>query len=208
MKLYDITQPLTNGSAPWPGDTPYSFELTWRMDQGAPVNVSRIALSPHNGTHADAPYHYDGAGLTMEQVPLERYIGPARLIAIENRCSIGVDDLRGLDLTGVTRLLIRTGSCPDYPSRFNPDFTWFEPAAVTYLAGLGVQLIGTDAHSMDPCDSKDLPAHRACAQAGLLILENLKLTQVPVGDYELIALPLRLTGADGSPVRAVLRAGA
>lgn len=206
MKLYDITHTLSNGSAPWPGDTPYSFELTWRIADGAPVNVSRIALSPHNGTHADAPFHYDGTGLTMEQVPLERYIGPARLIALEGRASISEADLRQVDLSGVTRVLVRTGSCPDNPHTFNPDFTWFEPEAVAYLAEVGVQLIGTDAHSMDPCDSKELPAHHACARAGMLILENLNLAQVPEGDYELIALPLRLAGADGSPVRAVLRA--
>lgn len=204
MKLYDITHPLGNGSAPWPGDTAFSLELTWRMAEGASVNVSRLTLSPHNGTHADAPFHYDPNGLTMAEVPPDRYIGPARLVALEGRASVSLADLAKLDLSGTTRLLVRTGSCPD-PIHFYPDFTYFEPAAVAYLAQNGIGLIGTDAHSMDPADSKDLPAHHACRGAGILILENLNLATVPTGDYELIALPLKLAGADGSPVRAVLR---
>lgn len=204
MKLYDITHPLGNGSAPWPGDTAFSLALTWRMADGAAVNVSRLTLSPHNGTHADAPFHYDPTGLTMAEVPLDRYIGPARLIALEGRTNITRADLAGLDLSGTPRLLVRTGSCPD-PTQFYPGFTYFDPGAVAYLQELGVGLIGTDAHSMDPADSKDLPAHHACRQAGILILENLNLAAVPVGDYELIAFPLKLVGGDGSPVRAVLK---
>jgi arylformamidase len=99
---------------------------------------------------------------------------------------------------------VRTGSYPDY-TQFNPDFTYFAPEAIAYLAQAGVRLIGTDAHSMDPLTSHDLPAHHACGRAGMLILENLNLANVPPGTYELIALPLRLVNGDGSPVRAVLR---
>ncbi|HYG58553.1 MAG TPA: arylformamidase [Symbiobacteriaceae bacterium] len=204
MKVYDISHPLCNATAHWPGDEPFRLEPTAALAAGDSVNLSRISLSPHNGTHADAPYHYDEGGLRMDQVPVERYIGPARLIALEGRRLITEADLRGVDLQGVERVLVRTGSCTD-PTVFNRDFTAFEPAAICYLAQLGVGLIGTDAHSMDPMTSKDLPSHNACREAGMLILENLNLAGVMPGDYELIALPLRLTGADGSPVRAVLR---
>lgn len=204
MRLYDITHPLGNGTAAWPGDTVFRIKPAWQISQGASVNVSSITLSPHNGTHADAPYHYDETGLTMDEVPLDRYMGPARVIAMEGQAAVTEADLRALDLAGVERLLIRTGSCPD-PARFNPAFSYLEPEAVRYLAGRGIRLIGTDAHSVDPCESKDLPAHHACREAGILILENLNLVDVPDGDYELIALPLRLAGADASPIRAVLR---
>lgn len=203
-KLYDITHPLGNATAHWPGDEPFQLEPTWKLADGNAVNLSKITLSPHNGTHADAPYHYDDQGMRMDEVPLDRYMGTARVVALEGRSMISEADVRALDLTGVERLLVRTGSYPDY-RQFNPDFTAFEPAAIAYLAQAGVRLIGTDAHSMDPRTSKDLPSHHACAQAGMLILENLNLADVPPGDYELIALPLRLVGADGSPVRAVLR---
>lgn len=204
MTLYDITRPLSNATAHWPGDEPYRLEPTLQLSQGFAVNLSRISLSPHNGTHADAPYHYDQGGLTIDQVPPERYIGRARLVALEGRSVITTADLKALTLEGVERLLVRTDSCPDFTT-FNNEFTFFEPEAIRYLASVGVQLIGTDAHSMDHVTSKDLPSHNACREAGMLILENLQLANVPVGDYELIALPLRLVGADGSPVRAVLR---
>ncbi|MFZ5817351.1 MAG: arylformamidase [Bacillota bacterium] len=204
MRLIDITHPLGAATAPWPGDTPCSVEPTARLDRGDSVNLSKITLSPHNGTHADAPFHYDQQGAFMAEVPIERYVGRARVVALEGRRSVTEADLRAIDLGGVERVLIRTGSCPDL-SRFNPDFTYFEPEAVRYLASQGVRLLGTDAHSVDPGSSKDLPAHRACAEAGILILENLQLNDVAPGDYELIALPLKLEQADGSPVRAVLR---
>lgn len=204
MRLYDITHPLGNATAPWPGDTAFEYEPTWQIAQGSSVNLSKVTLGLHNGTHTDAPYHYDEQGLRMDQVPLHRYIGRARVVALEGRSVLSEVDMHSLDLTGVERLLIRTGSCPD-PTCFNEAFTYLEPEAVRYLAAQGVRLLGTDAHSVDAFDSKDLQAHNACRESGMLILENLFLAGVPVGDYELIALPLKLVGADGSPVRAVLR---
>lgn len=205
MKLIDITHPLHESTCHWPGDEPFRKTFTLRRNQGYAVNLSSLSLSPHNGTHADAPFHYDDQGAGIAEIPPERFIGPARLVALEGRTQITRSDLEALNLTGVERVLVRTGSCPDY-TRFNPDFTAFAAEAVTYLAGLGVRLIGTDAHSMDPMTSKDLPAHHACGKHDVLILENLNLAGVSPGDYELIALPLKLAGLDGSPVRAVLRA--
>lgn len=204
MKLWDITHPLANTTAAWPGDTPYQFRLSWQIKEGSSVNVGHLTLSPHNGTHADAPFHYDDQGATMEQLDLSRYIGPAVVVELEGRTLIERADLQAFDLQGVERLLVRTGSCPD-PNRFHPDFTAFAPEAIEYLAEQGVHLIGTDAHSVDPAESKELPAHHACRRAGMLIIENLNLAAVPAGRYELIALPLKLVGADASPIRAVLR---
>lgn len=204
MRLYDITHPLGNSTTHWPGDTPFRLTPTAEMAAGSSVNLSEVTLSLHNGTHADAPYHYDNAGRTMADTPLEAFIGPARVIDLTGRQSVSPADLQELDLAGAERVLIRTGSCPD-PTRFNEGFTYLEPEAIRYLAGLGVRLIGTDAHSVDPFTSKDLPAHNACRETGLFILENLNLATVTPGDYELIALPLKLVGGDGSPVRAVLR---
>lgn len=204
MRIWDITHPLANSTAAWPGDTPYQFRLNWQIAAGSTVNVGHVMLSPHNGTHADAPYHYDDQGATMEQLDLARYIGPAQVVHLEGRRMIEVADLQALDLARTMRLLVRTGSCPD-PSRFQTDFTAFAPAAIEYLAECGIHLIGTDAHSVDPAESKELPAHQACRAAGMLILENLNLAEVPEGRYELIALPLKLVGADASPIRAILR---
>lgn len=204
MRLFDITHPLHNSIAHWPGDAPFRRDLTWQIAKGATVNVSQFSMSTHNGTHADAPFHYDEAGLRMDAVPVERYIGPARLVTVSGRRMIASEDLQGLDLNGVERLLVRTASCPD-PTRFEPDFTYFDPGAIKELGRIGVRLLGTDAHSVDASESKELAAHHACNAAGILILENLNLSAVPDGEYELIALPLKLAGADGSPVRAILR---
>lgn len=204
MRLIDISHVLGNETTCWPGDVPFRLAATARIGDGDSVNLSSLTLSPHNGTHTDAPFHYDDAGLTMDRVPLEPYVGRARVVALEGRRCISADDLRALRLAPLERLLIRTGSCPDR-TRFNPAFTFLEPDAIDYLASLGVRLVGTDAHSVDPFDSKDLPAHHACFRAGLIILENLNLAGVEPGEYELIALPLKVEGGDGSPVRAVLR---
>jgi arylformamidase len=204
MKLYDITHPLNPGTAHWPGDTPFTLHQTARIVDGSAVNLSTLTLSPHVGTHADAPYHYDQHGVKMAAVPLEVYLGPARVVSLADRQLISAKDLKSLDLDGVERLLIRTGSCPD-PRRFNPHFTAIAADAIRHAAQMGIRLIGTDAHSVDPLTSKELPSHHACRDLGVLILENLNLNEVPAGDYELIALPLKLTDADGSPVRAVLR---
>lgn len=205
MRLIDITHPLSERTATWPGDTPFSLTETARIAQGDTVNLSVIRTSPHVGTHADAPLHYDERGTAMADLSLAPFIGPAQLVALEGRRAITANDLRQLGLQpGLERLLVRTGSCPDL-SRFYPELTYFEPDAIHYLAALGVKLIGTDAHSVDASDSKELPAHRACAQTGIHILENLRLNGVEPGEYELIALPLKLEAADGSPVRAVLR---
>lgn len=205
MKLYDLSHPLSAATPPWPGDTPFGLAPTARLAAGDSVNLSSFTMSPHVGTHADAPYHYDNQGPGIDQVPVERYIGPARVVALEGRTIIDEADLRGLSLSGVERLLVRTGSCPD-STRFHDSFTAFTAAAIRYMAAQGVRLLGTDAHSVDPSESKTLDAHHACGAAGILILENLNLAAVPEGAYELIALPLKLVGADGSPVRAVLRA--
>lgn len=202
--IYDITRPLSAATAPWPGDTPFRLEWTWTQAAGSSVNVSAITASPHVGTHADAPYHFDSAAPAMDAVDLAPYLGPCRVVALEGRPAIGLADLESLGLAGVQRLLVRTGSSPA-AERFNPGFTWLAPDAAAYLAGLGLLLFGTDAPSVDPYDSTDLPAHRALGRGGVAILENLALEAVPPGDYELIALPLRLVGADASPVRAVLR---
>ncbi|HEY3366867.1 MAG TPA: arylformamidase [Symbiobacteriaceae bacterium] len=204
MKLYDITHALGNDTAYWPGDSPFRLEPTARIAGGSSVNLSALTLSPHNGTHTDAPFHYDDRGLTMERVSLEPYLGRAVVVALEGRPAVTAADLQALNIGAPARVLIRTGSCPDR-TRFYPDFTYLEPGAIEYLATLGCRLVGTDAHSVDPFDSKDLRAHHACFQTGMIILENLNLTAVEPGEYELIALPLKLEGGDGSPVRAVLR---
>lgn len=201
--MIDITRRLYKGHPVWPGDTPLSFELTWKMSEGASVNVGKLTTTTHLGTHLDAPWHYDPEGGKLESVPLSALIGPCQVIDARGQQALDAPFLRSLELRA-ERVLLYTGQ-PDEWRDFPREFTHVLPAAVDYLAERGVRLFGTDAPSVDPLTSKDLPGHKAFARNGIYILEGLALGAVKPGEYELIVLPLRLEGADASPVRAVLR---
>jgi len=189
----------------WPGDTAFEADRTWLLDGDCPVNVSRITLSTHSGTHADAPFHYDSAGITAEAMDLAPYIGPCRLIdARHAEGRVTLADIAGVIADPPPRVLLRTFERFDH-GVWPADFTALGADLVDRLADLGVVLVGVDSPSIDPETSKDLPAHNAVRRRGLSILEGLVLDDVPCGDYELIALPLPLEGLDASPVRAVLR---
>ncbi|QHW31163.1 arylformamidase [Paenibacillus rhizovicinus] len=200
----DISQPLDERTAVWPGDTPFVYEVAWGKAESGSVNVGRVTMSIHTGTHVDAPFHFDSAGKKVSELDLDIYMGKARVVHLPDAASIGIDVLAGFDLEGVVRLLIRTDAWTDrqrFPQRIPP----VEPQAAAYLAARGVRLIGLDLPSVDLLDSKELPAHHALAEQGIHILEGLVLDHVAPGDYELAALPLPLVHADGSPVRAVLK---
>lgn len=206
MAIYDISRPLAPATQPWPGDTPFSLVWGMRMAEGASCNVSAITLSPHVGTHADAPYHYSDAGASMAAVALDAYIGPALLVDVPELACVTAPDLAERVPVGTRRVLLRTrGRTARDPYAFDEHFTYLDPGAIDLLAARGCILVGTDAPSVDHLTSQDLPAHKACLRHGILILENLELAHVPDGEFELIALPLKLAGADASPVRAVLR---
>jgi len=208
--LWDISPPLDSASPVFPGDTRYAQHWVATIAPGCPVNVGSLTLSPHTGAHADAPLHYDPAGAAIGLVPLEPFLGPCRVIhAIGRGPQVALADLahalppRGAALP--PRVLVRTYVRAPRDA-FDPDGPAFDPAALEALADLGVALVGIDSASVDPAASKTLDAHQVLRRRGLRVLENLVLDDVPEGDYELIALPLKLTEADASPVRAVLRA--
>jgi arylformamidase len=205
MKLYDITLSVESSLAGWPGDAPYRLEWTCTKSGGSSVNLGQMSLSLHTGTHTDAPYHFDDAGARVDAVPLPAYLGPARVVGVSGRPLIRRTDLERLDFTAAPRLLLRTGAWADH-RRFPESIPTLAPDVPAWLHERGVVLVGLDVPSMDALDSKDLPVHHALGRHGIAILESLDLSVVPEGVYELIALPLRLAGADGSPVRAVLRA--
>lgn len=201
-ELIDISRPLAEGTACWPGDVPYSFRLGWSIASGASVNVGSVATSVHTGTHCDAPFHYDSAGATVEQLPLERFVGPAWVVDVAG--GPWRAKLEGLDFAATPRVLFRTGGWPD-TGQFPAGIPTMEPDLPAWLAARGVALIGVDLPSVDALDSKALDNHHALGRGGITIVEGLWLEGVPAGRYELLAVPLRLVGADGAPLRAVLR---
>ena len=200
--MHDITRRLYNGHPVWPGDTAFSFELTWKMSEGSSVNVGKIVGTTHLGTHLDAPWHYDANGGDLETIPLETLIGRCRVIDARGQAELRVEFLKTQTLS--ERTLFYTGQPNDWKV-FPETFMHVHPDAAVYMAEQGVKLYGTDCPSVDPLTSRELLGHKAFARGGVFILEGLALEGVAPGEYELIALPLRLQGADAAPVRAVLR---
>lgn len=202
-RLIDISQRVDASVGVWPGDTPFSAEFTWKMADGDACNVSRVVTSPHNGTHADAPVHFVPGAAGIGDVPLDAYIGPCWVLDGPRTGQVQPEHFESVDLRAHPRLLIRTRD--DESTDFPTEFVTLSPAAAQALRNRGAFLVGLDTPSMDPVDSKTMHAHHVLLPGAIAILENLVLAHVPPGAYELIALPLRWSGLDASPVRAVLR---
>jgi arylformamidase len=203
--LIDISPPLSVGMGVFPGDALFEVSQTFAIGPGCPVNVARFAMSTHCGAHVDAPLHYDPAGASIDTLDLDDFIGPARVIDARGAGPLCRFEEIESALDGAPpRLLFRLMEGGDH-------FTWpagfraLAPETVERLAETGIRLIGVDVPSVDPETSKALPSHMACRRHDIRIIENLELAGVIPGDYELIALPLRLKGLDAAPVRAVLR---
>lgn len=204
-QIWDISPAIHPAAPVFPGDTPYSQEWVASIGPGCPVNVSAIHLSPHVGAHADAPLHYDPQGAAIGAVDLEAFLGPCRVIhALDCGPLIEWQHIEhAIDASLPQRVLVRTNQSA--PTEWDPDLCAYAPETVSKLADLGVKLIGIDSASIDPASSKTLDSHMVIRQRDLRVLENLVLDEVSEGDYELIALPLKLAQADASPVRAILR---
>ena len=205
-RLWDISPPVHAGSPVFPGDARYEQRWAATLGPGCPVNVSTITLSPHTGAHADAPLHYDADGAAVGVLELEPYLGPCRVVH-----AIGCGALiewrhieHAVDAALPPRVLVRTYERMPV-ERWDAALAGYAPDVIDRLADRGVKLIGIDTASIDPAESKTLDAHQVIRRRHLRVLENLLLDEVPEGDYELIALPLKLTTADASPVRAILR---
>jgi arylformamidase len=203
--LIDISPLVDESIRVWPGDTPFVHTVNSDMHQGANLTLSDIRTTVHVGSHADAPSHYVKDGGDIASRKLDYYIG--RCVVLNVRVRRG-DRITPAHLEGkvvsAPRVLLRTGTFPD-PRSWNNDFASLSPALVDDFYQHGVMLIGIDTPSVDPFDSKELEAHQAFARNDMAVLEGLLLADVEEGEYELIALPLRIGGADASPVRAILR---
>jgi len=202
-RIHDITQPLDERTAVWPGDREVSMEWTMRRERGDSVNVAALCMSAHAGTHMDGPLHFEDGGATAADVPLEKLIGRARVIDARGRDALDVDLLEGIDAGAEERLLFR---CFErvVPGRFPDPFPAVTPALARACADAGVKLVATESPSVDTFDSKTIESHRLLQAGDVVILENVVLSDVPAGRYSLVALPLRLTDADSAPLRAVL----
>ncbi|MBM4061266.1 MAG: arylformamidase [Planctomycetes bacterium] len=207
MRIWDISEPIEPATAPFPGDTPFGQEWPLRQERGSPCNVSTIRMSTHVGTHTDAPLHFDLAGNDIAAADLRAYLGRCRVVDVRGEGDpprIPAAALTTELLAGAERILLRTRDRHDHRT-WDPGFTALGPEAARVLVRAGILLAGIDTPSMDPAADQRLEGHHVLHAGGVAILENLDLTGVPPGDYELIALPLRIVNGDSSPVRAILR---
>ena len=202
--LIDISPLITTDLKVWPGDNPPEREILLELDRGDAVTLSTLRTTVHMGAHADAPSHYGSGGRTIDAQPLELYIGPCEVMDIptDRGRRITIEDLPSEPQE--ERLLLRTRTYPN-PEEWNDDFAAMDPGLVDHLHRCGVRLVGVDTPSVDLFSDKELLAHNRFLAGDMAILEGLRLNEAPPGRYELIALPLKLAGFDGSPVRAILR---
>lgn len=205
MRIWDISQTLRPGMPMWPGEPPFALRRNAEIGEQCPVNVGALDTPLHAGTHADSPFHYDPQGVASADCELDVYVG--RCVVLDVSGAVGraePDDVDWAGLHGAERVLFRTYD--RFPAdRWDSDFTAIAPAVIARLRESGVRLVGTDAASLDPEQSKTMDAHHEIQRGDMRILEGLVLDDVPPGEYELIALPLKIAGADASPVRAILR---
>ena len=201
--IHDISPPLSERIAVWPGDVPFQRSITCAQADGANLDLSSITSTVHLGAHADAPSHYVPDGLGIAARRLEPYLGLCEVMEVSVQRGERLDVHHLPHPPRAPRVLFRTGTFPD-PESFNEDFAALSPALIDHLAQQGVCLVGLDTPSVDLCHDRDLITHHAIAAHDLSILEGVVLDQVAPGLYHLVAPPLRIEGADASPVRALL----
>ena len=205
MSFHDISLKLTGETLRWVTAPPFELEERRRMSKGDPNNSSALNMSVHSGTHIDAPFHFVADGNTIDQLPLERFIGPALVYAVEAERYITKEHVAGIRLDGATRVLFKTRNSELlHQQEYDPDFVAISVEAAQSLVELGVELVGLDYLSVAHADEQ-VPVHRAFLDHGVVLLEGIDLSAVAPGRYELMCLPIPLGDSDGAPCRAVLR---
>lgn len=203
----DVSVPIRSGMAGWPGDPAVEVTRLADIDAGSTYNLSWVRMSAHSGTHIDAPLHMLAGGVSMDDMPLDAVIGPARVIDIPGTSAIAAEDLHGHKIEPGDRILLKTSAsqrCSD-AAPFVEDCAGLTLTGARYMVEQGVRVIGIDGLSIGGCGSECVDVHRLLMQAGVWIMERLDLSKVPPGRYDLICLPLKIAGAEGAPARAVLR---
>ena len=210
VRIHDISVLVHEGTPIWPGDPKLSMQLASGIAKGDVANITRIEMGAHTGTHLDAPFHFQMNGAGVDQLPLEILIGPCRVFDLSELTGpITRAALEKCDFAGVTRALFKTRNSRHWAEddrEFDKKFLAVAADAAKYLVDRGVKLVGVDYLSVEAFGSTEYPVHDTLLGAGVVIIETLNLSGVSAGDYELIALPVKLKGADGAPARVVLRA--
>ncbi|MHB9112700.1 MAG: cyclase family protein [Thermoleophilia bacterium] len=205
-KIIDISVPIYSGMPFYPGDPGAEVRPSRLMSEGAVANLSELRLGSHTGTHVDAPNHFEDGGETVDNLPLEVLVGPARVVDITGAgSSISREHLERAKIEGVKRLLVKTNNSALWSgSEFSEDYVSIAEDAAEYLVELGVGLVGIDYLSVERFNSETYRVHHTLLGAGMVLLEGIDLGKVSAGEYELVCLPLKVRGGDGAPARAIL----
>jgi len=206
-RIYDVSVPVRTGGLVYPGNPEILIEPQQAISKGAGANVSRVTFGSHTGTHVDAAKHFFDDGQTVDKIPLEKFVGPAILIAFDehDRVSVGAEDLKRHHLAGHKRVLIRTRNSARLNNpEFDVKYVFLAPDGAEYLLSLGVELVGVDYLSIEQFHSGHHKTHRTLLEKDVVIVEGLSLSEPPPGNYQLVCLPLKLEGLDGAPARALL----
>lgn len=207
MKIYDVSMPIRAGMPVYAGNPPFERRVTHVLGKdGSPVNQSQFVIGAHCGTHIDAPLHFELDGSSVDRVPLQNLVGPARLVHFPDAPCIDLPDLEFLDWKGVERVLFRTRNSDHWKRRgaFDPNFVYLSGPAARFLASKGLKLVGIDSLGIEQFGSKEHPAHHALLRAGVTIVEGLYLADVAPGDYVMFCGPLRVMDGEGAPARVLL----
>lgn len=207
MTVYDISLVLGVEESVYPGDKP--FRQTWdsRFCSGDSMNVSSIEMSSHSGTHIDIPFHYFDDRKSLESIPVEKFILPAFVVETEDSPSVTAETVQNSDVSDRAALLFKTQnsiSGLNCSGKFESDFVYLSEAAAEECVSIKTPMVGIDYLSVDSFHTETYPVHNLLLQNSIFILENLNLKEVPAGYYTLLCLPIKIAGAEASPVRAVL----
>jgi arylformamidase len=209
MKMHDVSLLISEDLPIWPGDTGISMTLASSLNHGDDANVTSLEMGVHTGTHIDAPFHFEPEGMSIDELSIDTLVGPCRVFDLSGIIEgIGPEDLKSLDFTGVNRVLFKTKNSKWWASgetKFQEDFVYITEAGAKFLIDHGVNLVGIDYLSVEKFGSSDYATHHLFLRNQVVIVEGLNLSEVSSGEYELIALPLRLKGSDGSPARVILK---
>jgi arylformamidase len=205
MKIYDVTVPISDDVPIYEGDPAVSIVSVSSIAAADGANVSSLCFGAHTGTHVDAPNHFIDGTRRVENLEIEKLVGPCRVVEIDRRATaIGPEHVP--DLSGVERIIFKTRNSAFWNEReFRRDFTYITPEAALILTEM--KLVGIDYLSVEKFGSADFATHKTLLQREVVILEGVDLRQVPAGDYEIICLPLKYLGStgDGAPARTILR---
>ena len=205
MKYYDVTLPFRERMATYPGDPGVRFREHYSISRGDPVNVTELVFGSHTGTHIDAPRHFIEGGLAVDQLPLEHFIGKAKVFEIHSRDEIRSEDLVGLDIDEGDIILLKTlNSFVVRDDEFHTDYVYVTPGAAQFLVDRGIRTLGFDYLSVEKFGGGSLETHLTLLRSNVVIIEGLDLSEVKQGVYDMISLPMKIEGGNGSPIRVVL----